>query len=253
MDNTTPRRAFTLGELLVVIAIIALLIAVLLPALSRARAQAMVTQCLSNLHQIGIAQGMYVNDNHGQFPNKDVYDGTTSTGATQYSWVGKAGMAYPAATSLIRPLNRYLNITAAGLDVPAAHCPADFSFNNTIAYTCYDYCGTSYAQNQASENPGDPATYHNTLLMPVAAGQTWVADYGAVLTRLPAPARMVTIAESGAYYDGWPFATASQFPLHWHTNTRRYNCLFADSHAAATLVNKTDNGAAADYTFYTNK
>jgi prepilin-type N-terminal cleavage/methylation domain-containing protein len=61
-------RGFTLIELLVVVAIIAVLIAMLLPALNSARSRARATLCGANLHQVGLAFGMYMNDNHNYYP-----------------------------------------------------------------------------------------------------------------------------------------------------------------------------------------
>jgi prepilin-type N-terminal cleavage/methylation domain-containing protein len=63
-----PVRAFTLVELLVVIAIIAVLISMLLPAISKARAQAMMTKCSANLHNQAIYLQMYVTQWKGQVP-----------------------------------------------------------------------------------------------------------------------------------------------------------------------------------------
>jgi prepilin-type processing-associated H-X9-DG protein/prepilin-type N-terminal cleavage/methylation domain-containing protein len=118
------RGAFTLVELLVVIGIIALLIALLMPALSAARGQANTIRCASNLHAIGRAMQQYANDYRGKIPRGYHYD----------DWYRSGHILWAEAMS--RYVNRPVEVAdlSAGRDVTLAA-----AFRTIEVYQCPDF------------------------------------------------------------------------------------------------------------------
>src|ERR1700744_5449098 len=82
MTINTREKGFTLIELLVVIAIIAILAAMLLPALANAKMKAQQAACLSNLRQWGVPEQMYIGDNADTPPTDGMGDTGTDNGGT---------------------------------------------------------------------------------------------------------------------------------------------------------------------------
>jgi prepilin-type processing-associated H-X9-DG protein/prepilin-type N-terminal cleavage/methylation domain-containing protein len=131
-------RAFTLVELLVVIGIVALLMGLLLPALSEAREQARTVKCLSNLRQLAVAATRYCADNGGSYPA--AYYTVVRPGVTvSYHWdftTTRDATGTTAAAGLL---------WAGTTNPEIQQCPSFDGRSNTIVdpYTGYNY-NTSY-------------------------------------------------------------------------------------------------------------
>ncbi len=143
------RRGFTLIELLVVVAIIALLAALLLPVFLSARGKARQAVCLSNLRQIGLAVGMYAQDNDDLYP---FAADPSDQHSTPDLW---AGTPYDAEVQAMQPLQAVLDPYVRAPQI--WRCPADTGYDTidmdsigapTVALdarpTAYAAFGTSY-------------------------------------------------------------------------------------------------------------
>ena len=136
-----PRQRFTLIELLVVIAIIAILAAILLPALQSARARAHDTTCRNNLGQLGRGVMMYVDDSRGFYPPQ---------GNQASNLWGHRIARYIGISTEKHPITKHLLFSRTE-DIPLFRCPSDPSpryKTNVTDRAAFGAGGTSYGVNR---------------------------------------------------------------------------------------------------------
>lgn len=227
------RHAFTLIELLVVVAIIAILAAILLPALARAGSRAKATQCLSNLRQLGIAAQIYTGDNLDSYPFAYYFDSARNI---SYCW---DFTTYESSSRVVPGL-----LWQGQTNPKIQQCP---SFNGSAnwgsdPYTGYNY-NTSYIGHGQGESENDPT----------GQGVPVPAKAAAVMH----PARTALFGD-GQYANGadkfmrapWPNPGDANFSGRYagtqgFRHDGRSNVAFCDGHAAGWANCYTNNADGA--------
>jgi len=218
------RRSFTLIELLVVIAVIAILAALLLPALTWGRQTAQRAACASNLRQVGVGMKLFLDD-HGKYFGDEWPElrghllSTWNYGGTQGVYV-----LYNVPAEQ-RPLYPYVSA-----NVMVFHCPSSFPVN-IIPGTRFDLAGTDYPFNAEGNTGGGPGLY----------GIQETAVVQPALTILTGDHSPMSIYWGGGSYVGVPG------PWWHHASKPKGNLLFCDSHVSFTLM--TTGFAGKDFKF----
>jgi prepilin-type N-terminal cleavage/methylation domain-containing protein len=237
------RCGFTLIELLVVIAIIAILAAMLLPALAKAKEKARVSQCISNIRQVGLASSLYLGDYRDHYPPKKSKNGVV----TQTSWVGQTGRqpGYDNVSAADRWLSEYLVRADRRARVEVARCPSDRSSPAGTGRSTFEDYGASYTANlYYPQGQGNPVIY--TLNVN--------DDTTIKASDMAKPARFVVFSSFGAYRVGWYSEDATSNPvlasMMWHRNSYRWSTLFGDGHTAFIQYRPQSGPTnAPDYSF----
>jgi len=229
------RKGFTLIELLVVVAVIAVLLAILFPAMRRARAVAKRIGCQSNLRQIAFAWHIYLDDHDGRFLQGRY---------ANLEYGGWKGTRSPGAEPLPRPLNTYLALppiveTEDGAEVFC--CPGDRGGvpGYALREKAYRFQGTSYQTNIMLIGP-------DTVLVLSDRFQPLHEEVNERLQHLTVnavdnPSRLLLIGDTG-WINQWkpiPHPDEEWKELaEWHGRVDCHNLAFLDGHVGLLCIEK---------------
>ncbi len=241
IDWSAP-SGFTLIELLVVIAIIAILAALLLPALTRAKLKAQGIQCMSNVKQLTLAWQMYPDDNNGTLPPNQ--NGGDGGGVNQPSWVNdwEDFTVNNTDNTNLTKLSEALLGPYCKRQTKIYHCPADI-------YTCTEWNqemlrvrsismngfieGDAYCAAKLSKGiPGNASIWYYT---PPNAWRAYIKQADIVK---PVPSELFVFVDEhpDSINDGWLITnitdpnTWEDLPASYHGQACGFG--FADGHAA---------------------
>jgi prepilin-type N-terminal cleavage/methylation domain-containing protein/prepilin-type processing-associated H-X9-DG protein len=220
MSNLTSQiqSAFTLIELLVSIAIIAVLVALLLPGLTRGRTSAQTVECVSNLRQLGYATHMYWDDNSGTCFRWEL--GPTNGGRLYwFGWLqnGAEGQReYDPAPGALYP---YLRGHSVGICPALNYAMAQFKLKATGAAYGYGY--------NRFLSPADDQLPMRLSQIQRLADSIAFADAAQVNDFQPPASRTNPMLEEWYYVD-----TTTNYPNGHFRHGRQANTLFCDGHTA---------------------
>jgi prepilin-type N-terminal cleavage/methylation domain-containing protein len=215
-----PRSSgFTLIELLAVITIMTLLLAILLPALRKARSVADRTICQGNLRQISQGWHMYLNANEGKFCQGE------NANALYGGW---RGIDYPDHP---RPLNPYLGLAslpASEEDAQVFKCPCDKGYTGPMYY---QDLGTSYQTNILLIGQDQIGMLPNGQLRH-AINQNL---RNLTQQQVDSPERVLLMGDYG-----WGVQWLPHYPSgpYWHDRNYYYSLAFLDGHVAFLHIRK---------------
>jgi prepilin-type N-terminal cleavage/methylation domain-containing protein/prepilin-type processing-associated H-X9-DG protein len=228
--SAKPAGAFTLIELLVVIAIIAILAAMLLPALAKAKQRALRTSCLNNLKQLGVGHFLYGGDNGDKLPTSEM----GNSGFPYYCYVlfYNSPATPNTAANQTRPANHGLLYTTKLVPTGKTfHCPSiNLNSPSDVEAFSYEYysVGGPWPWTPATGDPFIRSAYSyfpmsGNLMNPAQPNSYAIATK---LTELRADRPMTT-------------DLISLFERIPHTSSTRpdsMNVLWGDGHAKATVT-----------------